>query len=67
MTAPARAEPSEQREYTDALRPVYCQNKRCNNGRPIGRVVPGAGGIAEFACKVCGVRRIIVDGRYDGR
>lgn len=42
----------------DALRPVHCQNKRCNNGRPIGRMAPGAG-VAEFACKVCGVRRVV--------
>lgn len=44
----------------DALRPVYCQNAKCDNGRPIGRMVPGAGGIVEFSCKVCKIRRVVV-------
>jgi hypothetical protein len=41
-----------------ALKAIHCQNKRCPNGRPIGRMAPGAG-CAEFACKVCGVRRVV--------
>jgi hypothetical protein len=47
----------------DAFRPVYCQNPKCDNGRPIGRTVPSAGGIAEFACKVCKIRRVVVGSR----
>jgi hypothetical protein len=57
-------------EHAEALRPVHCQNKRCNNGRPIGRMAPGAG-VAEFSCKACGVRRVVFGAeiagkRYDG-
>jgi hypothetical protein len=45
-------------QTVESLRPVHCQNKRCNNGRPIGRMVPGSG-TAEFSCKACGVRRVV--------
>ena len=44
----------------DLFKAVYCQNPKCPNGRPIGRMVPGTGGIVEFACKVCKVRRVVV-------
>jgi hypothetical protein len=49
-----------QQEERDALRPVFCQNRRCNNGRPIGKALVGPGSIVEFSCKVCGVRRTVV-------
>lgn len=42
----------------DALKAIYCKNRKCENGRPIGRMAPGAG-IAEFSCKACGVRRVV--------
>lgn len=61
MTAERLAE-----RATDSLRPVHCQNKRCNNGRPIGRMVPGAG-VAEFACKTCGVRRVVFGAEIERR
>jgi hypothetical protein len=57
MISTARTEPAERQPY-DALKAIYCQNKKCPNGRPIGRMAPGAG-CAEFACKVCGVRRTV--------
>ena len=47
----------------DLFKPVYCQNPKCPNGRPIGRMVPGSGGIVEFACKVCKIRRVVVGSR----
>jgi hypothetical protein len=47
----------------DPFKAVYCQNQKCQNGRPIGRVVPNSGGIVEFSCKVCKVRRVVVGGR----
>jgi hypothetical protein len=58
MTATARRQ--GRAEDSGALKPVYCQNKRCSNGRPIGKALIGPGSIAEFCCRVCGVRRTVV-------
>lgn len=42
------------------MKPVYCQNRRCNNGRPIGKALLGPGSVVSFACRNCGVKTVVV-------
>jgi hypothetical protein len=42
------------------MRPVKCQNKRCNNARPIGYEMLGPGSIASYPCRHCGTKTVII-------
>lgn len=47
-------------QQKDPMKPVYCSNKRCNNGRPIGKAMLGPGSAGSWPCRVCGQRTVKV-------
>lgn len=43
----------------NALKAVYCHNRKCKNTRPIGRAMLGPGSAVSFECRNCGTKTVV--------